>query len=155
MDTYKNETPEIKLRKKNGQLISTKITSAKAAERFFREIFDAEQLDVREQAMAVFLDASNQTIGYFLVSVGGITATIIDQRLLFRAAIECGATSFLLAHNHPSGSLEPSDNDIELTKKLVSGGKILGIKFLDHLILTTNRYTSLNDEGLITQLNSN
>lgn len=78
-----------------------------------------------------------------------MTATVIDPRTIFRAALECGATSFILAHNHPSGQTQPSEPDKAITKKLKEGGKLLEIHLLDHLILTSTTYTSMTDEGLI------
>ena len=149
MKTYATETPEIKLRKKNGQMLVAQIKSSKDAEIYFREIFDSEQLEVREQAMAIFLNNASNTVGYYLVSIGGMTSTVIDPRTVFRAALECGATSFIMAHNHPSGQLTASDPDITITEKLKQGGQILEIRLLDHLILTADSYLSMADEGLI------
>lgn len=149
MKTYAKETPEIRLRKKNGQMLTAQIKTSKDAAIYFREIFDADQLEVREQAMAIFLNQANNTCGYYLVSIGGMTATVIDPRTIFRAALECGATSFILAHNHPSGQTQPSEPDKAITKKLKEGGKLLEIHLLDHLILTSTTYTSMTDEGLI------
>lgn len=149
MKTYAKETPEIKLRKKNGQMLAAQIKTSLEAATYFREIFDAEQLEVREQAMAIFLNNANNTVGYYLVSIGGMTATVIDPRTIFRAALECGATSFIMAHNHPSGQLKASDADITITQKLKQGGQILEIRLLDHIILTADNYISMADEGLI------
>jgi DNA repair protein RadC len=149
MTTYNKTTPEIKLRKKNGLMKTAKIQTSKDAEIFFREIFDETSLEVREQLMFIFLNNENNTVGYYLVSVGGITATLCDVRLLFRAAIECGATSLILAHNHPSGTLTPSEQDKILTQKVKNGGLHLDIRLLDHIILTADSYTSMGDEGLI------
>lgn len=146
------KTPEIKLKKKDGGIMRTQISSSRDAANFFRQIFDAEQLEVREQCMAVFLNASNETIGFFLVSIGGITSTIVDKRLIFRAAIECGATGFILAHNHPSGSTKPSNDDLKLTSDLIRGGKILGIKMMDHIILTATEYTSFLDRNMMDEI---
>lgn len=147
MKTYAKETPEIRLRKKNGLLKTCKVTSSEDAEVFFREIFDQTQIEVREQMMAIFLNSANNTVGYYLVSIGGIAATLCDPRLVFRAAIENGATSMIVAHNHPTGNLTPSDQDKQLTRKLVEGGRILDIKVLDHIILTAQSYFSFADEG--------
>lgn len=146
------KTPEIKLKKKDGGIMRTQISSSIDAANFFRQIFDAEQLEVREQCMAVFLNASNETIGFFLVSIGGITSTIVDKRLIFRAAIECGATGFILAHNHPSGSTKASNDDLKLTSDLIRGGKILGIKMMDHIILTATEYTSFLDRNMMDEI---
>jgi DNA repair protein RadC len=149
MKTYTKTTPEIKLKKKNGQFLAAKISTSTDAAQYFRAIFDFEQLEIREQAMAIFLNSANNTIGYYLVSIGGITATIIDPRLIFRAAIESGATAIILAHNHPTGSLIVSDADKKITQKIKEGGNILDIRLLDHIILTANSFTSMADEGLI------
>jgi len=149
MKTYSKTTPEIKLRKKNGQMLSAQIKSSADAAKYFREIFDTEQLEVREQSMAIFLNNANNTVGFYLVSIGGMTATVIDPRTVFRAALECGATSFIMAHNHPSGQLKASEPDKAITEKLKQGGQILEIRLLDHIILTADSYLSMADEGLI------
>jgi len=149
MKTYSKTTPEIKLRKKNGQMLSAQIKSSADAANYFREIFDTEQLEVREQAMAIFLNNANNTVGFYLVSIGGMTGTVIDPRTVFRAALECGATSFIMAHNHPSGQLKASEPDKAITEKLKQGGKILEIRLLDHIILTADSYLSMADEGLM------
>ncbi len=149
MKTYTKTTPEIKLKKKNGQVLAAKISTSTDAAQYFRAIFDSEQLEIREQAMAIFLNSANNTIGYYLVSIGGITATLIDPRLIFRAAIESGATAIILAHNHPTGSLIVSDADKRITQKIKEGGNILDIRLLDHIILTSDSFTSMADEGLI------
>ena len=83
------------------------------------------------------------------LSKGGITGTIVDIRLLLKKALELGAVALILAHNHPSGNLFPSPQDIALTKKLVEAGKILSIKILDHLIIGDKGYYSFADEGHI------
>jgi len=78
-----------------------------------------------------------------------MTGTVIDPRTVFRAALECGATSFIMAHNHPSGQLKASEPDKAITEKLKQGGQILEIRLLDHIILTADSYLSMADEGLM------
>ncbi len=79
--------------------------------------------------------------------MGGITATLVDVRLIYKKALEQGATSIILCHNHPSGNLKPSQSDIILTKKVIHGGGILDIKVLDHIIVTECDYYSFADDG--------
>jgi DNA repair protein RadC len=88
-------------------------------------------------------------LGYQLISLGGISGTVVDVRCIYQAALKASASSILLAHNHPSGNSEPSDADIKITKKLKDAGKLLDITLLDHLILLPEGYTSLADEGLL------
>ena len=83
------------------------------------------------------------------MSKGGITGTLVDTRLVFKRAIELTATSIILCHNHPSGTLKPSASDISLTKKIKKGGEVLDIKILDHIIITEGSYYSFADEGVL------
>ena len=78
-----------------------------------------------------------------------MTGTVADPKLIFVAALKSGATGVLLAHNHPSGNLTPSQADIDLTRKIKEGGKLLEIQLLDHLIITSEGYYSFADEGLL------
>ena len=78
-----------------------------------------------------------------------MTAVVVDPKMVFRLALEAGACSIIVAHNHPSENLKPSQADIDMTGKLRAGGKILEISVLDHLIITQDKYFSLADEGLI------
>ena len=83
------------------------------------------------------------------MSTGGVSGTVADPKLIFAAAIKANACGIILAHNHPSGNLHPSQADIDLTKKMKEGGKLLEIQLLDHVIVTTEGYSSLADEGFI------
>jgi DNA repair protein RadC len=85
----------------------------------------------------------------FNVSNGGITGTVADPRLIFIAALKANAVALVLCHNHPSGSLNPSTADRELTRKMAQAGSLLEIKVLDHLILSSESYYSFADEGLL------
>ena len=81
-------------------------------------------------------------------SKGGITGTMVDVRLVFKTALELGATAIILCHNHPSGTLVPSDADKQITKKLKLAGDSLDVKVLDHLIVTETNYYSFVDDGI-------
>jgi len=85
-----------------------------------------------EQFKIVLMNCGNRVLGIYEVSTGGVSATIVNPKLVFAAAIKAAASSMILAHNHPSGQLKPSHADIKLTKKLTEGGKLLEIPVLDH-----------------------
>lgn len=102
-----------------------------------------------EEFWILYLNNSNKILKSHQLSKGGITGTVVDVRLVFKEALQVGAVAVILAHNHPSGTLKPSQADIQLTKKLKSAGENLDIKVLDHLIVTEKAYFSFADENLL------
>ncbi len=101
-----------------------------------------------EEFWVLFLSNSNKVIRKSQLSRGGITGTVVDIRLLFKLALEYHATSIILVHNHPSGKLQASDADKDITKKIKMAGEQLDIKVLDHVIVTESGYLSFQDEGI-------
>ena len=97
----------------------------------------------------VMLNRANRVIRKYQVSQGGVTGTVADPKIIFKVALEEFASGIILAHNHPSGNLTASQADIDLTKKLAAGGRLLEIQVLDHLIFAGQKYFSFADEGLI------
>jgi DNA repair protein RadC len=104
---------------------------------------------LHEEFWVLCLNNSNKVVYKHQLSKGGITGTVVDSRLLFKVALEQNATSIILAHNHPSGTLIPSDADNQITKKIKTVGDSLDIRVLDHLIITQNGYYSYADSGMI------
>jgi len=102
-----------------------------------------------EEFWILYLNNANKIIEKVQISKGGITGTLVDVRITLKKALELGATSLILAHNHPSGNLNPSEADKQLTNKLKIAGESLDIKVLDHLIVTEKSYFSFADEGLM------
>lgn len=100
-----------------------------------------------EEFWILLLNNANIIRYKWRLSVGGITATLVDVRLIYKKVIEHGVTSIILCHNHPSGNLTPSRSDIELTQKVVKGGIMLDIKVLDHVIIAQQGFYSFADEG--------
>lgn len=101
-----------------------------------------------EEFWVLMLNQSNRIVSKQKISAGGIAGTLVDIRIIFKKALEYSATSMVLAHNHPSGSLKPSPSDIELTKKIAEAGKTMEIKVLDHIIVgSEGGYYSFADEG--------
>ena len=102
-----------------------------------------------EEFWILYLNNSNKVIEQFQISKGGITGTLVDVRITLKKALELGAVSLILAHNHPSGNLKASEADKQLTKKLKTAAESLDIKVLDHIIVTEKSYLSFADEGLL------
>ncbi|PQJ74990.1 RadC family protein [Polaribacter gangjinensis] len=102
-----------------------------------------------EEFWVLFLNNSNKVLAKHQVSKGGMTATVVDIRLLFKQALELFSVAIIVCHNHPSGKLKPSDADIQLTQKIKNAGNTLDIKLLDHLIITEKAYFSFADEGIL------
>ena len=102
-----------------------------------------------EEFWVLYLNNANEVLSKYQLSKGGITATLVDVRLLFKKAIELSAVAVVICHNHPSGSLNPSREDKKITKKIKEGGLSLDIKLLDHLIITEKSYFSFADNGEI------
>jgi DNA repair protein RadC len=102
-----------------------------------------------EEFWVIYLNNSNKVISKIQLSKGGITGTVVDVRLVFKAALEMSATSLVLCHNHPSGSLKPSEADKQITQKLKRAGESLEISILDHIIVTETSYFSFVDQGIL------
>jgi len=103
----------------------------------------------KEHFVVFFLNTQNQEIQRELISVGTLNASLIHPREVFEPAIKHLAAHVILAHNHPSGSLEPSDEDLSVTKRLVDSGRLLGIEVLDHVIITSRGYMSFKEKNLL------
>ncbi len=114
-----------------------------------KELWDEGKMDLVEQFKVLFLNRANRVLCLFNVSSGGITGTVADPRIIYTAALKVNAVSLILSHNHPSGALKPSHQDEELTQKIKGAGAFLDIKVLDHLIVSSEGYYSLADEGLL------
>jgi len=111
--------------------------------------FFGAEMETREMMFVVLMNTSAQVIGVYKVSSGGICATVADIRLILHAAVMSLATRIIIAHNHPTGNLTPSDADINVTKKLKECAELLDIDVLDHLIISNYGYMSLSDEGYL------
>ena len=103
----------------------------------------------REHFLCVHMDVRNRVIGCETVAIGSLSACIVHPREVFKAAILSSAASILLAHNHPSDDLTPSKDDMDLTKRLVQAGTILGIEVIDHIIVCEDKHLSLRERGIM------
>jgi len=103
----------------------------------------------KENFVCLYLNARNQVIQKETISVGSLSASVVHPREIFGAAINHSAASIILAHNHPSQDVSPSKDDIELTRRLLKAGEIMGIEILDHLIISSTDFLSLKEKGLM------
>lgn len=106
-------------------------------------------LQMQEEVKLLLLNRSNKVLGVYCHAKGGISGCIVDVRIILSVALKSLATGIILIHNHPSGNLKPSLDDIEITNKLKESCKLLDIMLLDHLIITKDDYFSFADEGLL------
>ncbi|RMZ59954.1 DNA repair protein RadC [Chryseobacterium nematophagum] len=135
-------------RRRASQDIPEKITISNSRDAY--NVLKNYLSDLRtEEFWAIFLNQSNKVIHVAQLTHGGISQSIVDVRILFKTALDHFATTVIIAHNHPSGSLDPSKDDMQITQKISGGGKTLSIQLLDHLIITQNSYFSFSDEGLL------
>lgn len=147
---YDIETIRIKLKIKDpsGKVVKDPEIAIEILKAIYKDLDDDQ-----EHFIVLFLDKGNKVTGFKVMFTGGIGETTVDLGVLYRNVLLMGATGIILSHNHPSGRLEPSREDIALTKKIEEAGKIFGVKLVDHIIFSTNlydnSYNSLREYGLI------
>ena len=145
--------PEIKIsvsldtNLKKSELLT--ITSSKDAYHIFQRVFNADTFHWSEEFILLCLNNSNKVVGFYKLSSGGMTGTVVDVRMIFTTALNCLATAIIIAHNHPSGTLQPSEADKAITRRIKEASKTLDISVLDHLIITDEDFYSFADNGLL------
>lgn len=141
---------EVSLAYKASQPVETlpQITSPEEANSYLRSIWDQDTLELREEFIVVLLNNAKKVLGWSKISTGGSNATVVEPVAVYQTAILGKANSIVVAHNHPSGRLEVSSADIQLTKRLAEIGKLFSIPLDDHIILTATDYLSLRAERL-------
>jgi len=133
-------------RKEIGTQEKPKITASKDA----YDLLKGDLMDLPyEEFWLLLLNRANRVIKKHKISLGGVHGTVADPKIIFKTALEELASGMIVAHNHPSGNLTPSQQDIDLTRKLKEAGKLLEIQLLDHLIVAGKQYYSFADEGLL------
>jgi DNA repair protein RadC len=140
---------EVKMVYRNPQLkLRPQVTSSAQAYNILMPCFD-ECMDMQEEFWLLMLDRGNKAKALYQVSSGGLHGTVADPKLIYAAALKSLASSIILSHNHPSGQLRPSEEDIRLTRKLVEAGKFLDLPVHDHVIMTREGYYSFADNGML------
>lgn len=149
MKEYKSNLPEIVLKYKKGTTNKFKIQTSQDAYKLFKEFYDQDTFELCESTIVIFLNSANNTIGWTKHTQGGLDYCVIDVRLILATALQCGARSIMLSHNHPSGNTTPSANDNSMTSKLKRACEAVEIRLLDHIIATEESYYSYVDNGMI------
>lgn len=126
-----------------------KVSSSREAYEVFFKNWDLDKIEFVEQFKVMLLNRAHKVLGIYELSCGSVAGTVADPKLVFVSALKSNASSVIVAHNHPSGCLTPSQADINLTKKLKDGGKLLDIAVLDHVIVTNEGHYSFADEGIL------
>lgn len=145
IETYQVAEVQISYNPKFKAQDRPKVNQSDQCYNIFIQQWDKGKLQLLEQCKVILLNRNNRVLGLAHVSQGGVSGTVVDPKVIFSIALKANATSIVLAHNHPSGNLNPSPEDIAITKKLVAGGKLLDIYVADHLIITESGYYSLAD----------
>jgi DNA repair protein RadC len=133
-------------RKETETKAKVKITSSKQVYEHMRSYLSDLQ---HEEFFVIYVNRANEIVQTKQISIGGLSGTIADGKVIFKQALELCAHGLILVHNHPSGQLKPSDQDRQLTKKMVEFGKYIDLCVLDHLIYTDSGYFSFADEGIL------
>ena len=149
MKEYKSLTTErvLSVKETNASFKKAKIESSKNAYNYIKR-FWGDDIELFESFFILLLNRSNNTIGYAKISQGGITGTVVDKKIIAKYAIDTLASGIILAHNHPSGNIEPSNSDIKITNEIKEVLNIIDVTLLDHIILTKDTFTSFADDGL-------
>ena len=143
--TKKLKTITLKVKEKPApENASNSKSACEIAKNIYRNLSDDQ-----EHFCVLFLNSANNITGFKVLFSGGMSAATVDLKVVFRNALLFGARSLILVHNHPSDSLNASKEDTQITQEIKQAGKLLGIRLLDHIILTNNSYLSMADKGMI------
>ena len=142
-----DELNEIQVSYKFSSTCRNKITSPDKAFEIIYNSWDKNTIELQEEFKVLLLNRANIVLGIYPLSKGGVAGTVVDVKLIFGVALKCNAACMILCHNHPSGNLKPSKQDIEITKKIKQCSELFEISLLDHLIISNFGYYSFSEEG--------
>ncbi len=137
---------EFTLKVNKSEFKKQRISNQEEAADYIRKFY-SDDIEIYESSFILLLNRANDTIGYAKISQGGITGTVIDTKIVLKYCIDSLASAFILCHNHPSGNLKPSKEDIQLTNKIKEAAKLIECDLLDHIILTSEGYYSMMEGG--------
>lgn len=143
------EVSEIKVSYTNHNPDRIKVTNSQILFELIIRQWNIGTIELQEEVKIILLNRANIVIGIYELSKGGITGSVVDNRIILAVALKCNATGIVIVHNHPSGNLKPSEQDKNITDKLRKACEILDIVLLDHLIISKSSYYSFSDEGLL------
>ena len=137
---------EYQITSKGSSYKGGKIKSNADAVRHIRKFFKGN-IDVYESFFMLFLNRANETVGYAKISQGGITGTVVDRKIVAKYIADVMPSGIIVCHNHPSGNVQPSNSDREMTKVLIDICKLFDVQFMDHIILTEDNYYSFKENN--------
>ncbi len=144
------ELAEVKVSYRRNFKNKVKISNAEDSFEVLYQLFDFNTIEFKEEFFLLLLNKANFCLGWFKISSGGTSGTVVDVKIIFMLALLTNASNIILCHNHPSQNINPSDADISLTNQIRNAGKLLGINVLDHLIIASNRsYYTFANSGLL------
>lgn len=147
MKKYKFPQIKVKVSVTKGDKVT--ITSPEKMVEVMRSIFNADTILWTEEVIMVCLNRANDVVGYYRVSSGGFSGSVLDPRVVMTIALQNASSSIILAHNHPSGNLKPSEGDRAVTEKIRKACEFFDMKLLDHLIITDESYFAFSENGLL------
>ncbi|MCG7500377.1 JAB domain-containing protein [Tenacibaculum sp. Mcav3-52] len=140
---------EVKVSYTTNNTEKLRVTNSKTSYDVLLACWNKNTLELQEEFKVLLLNRNNQVLGIYPLSKGGTTSSIVDVKLLFSVALKCNAHGIILAHNHPSGNLNPSNPDKSITTKIINASKLLDVKILDHIIVSKQSYYSFADNNLM------
>lgn len=141
------------LKKIKSDIVKERINTVLKSVTFSMKFYD-DDIDVYESAFIILLNVRLETIGYAKISQGSLTGTVVDPRLICKYAVDSMAAAVILIHNHPSGSPEPSKRDMKLTENVFKALKLLDVKLVDHIVITSDveKYYSFSQDGFLNDM---
>ena len=144
--TYKSTISEYSLKYTKSDIQKTKITTSESASNIIRQFY-FDDINIYESFFILLLNRANNTTGFAKISQGGTAGTVVDIKIIAKYAVESLSSAVIICHNHPSGNKQPSDADLNITRKIKDALLLLDIKLIDHIIITENDFYSFSDNG--------
>jgi DNA repair protein RadC len=143
------EVAEIKVSYSNTNLERIKVTNSQILYSLVLKQWNLDLIEFQEEVKIILLNRAQIVLGIYKLSKGGVSGTVVDIKIILGIALKCNASNIVIVHNHPSGSLEPSQPDKLITQRLKEASKILDLNLLDHLIIAKEGYYSFSDNGIL------
>ena len=146
MKKYKNTISEYSLKYTKSEIQKTKVTTSESASKVIRQFY-FDDINIYESFFILLLNRANNTTGFAKISQGGTAGTSVDIKIIAKYAVDSLSSSVIICHNHPSGNKQPSDADLNITRKIKDALLLLDVKLIDHIIITENDFYSFADNG--------
>lgn len=144
--TYKSTISEYSLKYTKSEIQKTKVTTSESASNIIRKFY-FDDINIYESFFILLLNRANNTTGFAKISQGGTAGTVVDIKIIAKYAVDSLSPNVIICHNHPSGNKQPSDADLNITRRIKDALLLLDIKLIDHIIITENDFYSFADNG--------